>query len=45
MIEINPAGEELRGQPGRKLPPTLLLDVTGDMAAMQDEIFGPVLPV
>jgi coniferyl-aldehyde dehydrogenase len=45
VIEINPAGENLRAQPGRKLPPTLLLDVTSDMAAMQDEIFGPVLPV
>jgi coniferyl-aldehyde dehydrogenase len=45
VIEINPAGEDLRAQAGRKIPPTLLLDVTGDMAAMQDEIFGPVLPV
>jgi coniferyl-aldehyde dehydrogenase len=45
VIEINPASEDLRTQPGRKLPPTLLLDVTSDMAAMQDEIFGPVLPV
>jgi coniferyl-aldehyde dehydrogenase len=45
VIEINPASEDLRAQPGRKLPPTLLLDVTSDMAAMQDEIFGPVLPV
>jgi coniferyl-aldehyde dehydrogenase len=45
VVEINPAGEDVRPQSGRKLPPTLLLDVTNDMAAMQDEIFGPVLPV
>jgi coniferyl-aldehyde dehydrogenase len=40
-----PAAEATRARPSRKLPPTLLLDVTGDMAAMQDEIFGSVLPV
>jgi coniferyl-aldehyde dehydrogenase len=45
VIEINPAGEDLLGQAGRKLPPTLLLGVTDDMAVMQEEIFGPVLPV
>jgi coniferyl-aldehyde dehydrogenase len=29
----------------RKIPPTLVLDVTDDMALMQAEIFGPLLPV
>ncbi|MDX9687082.1 coniferyl aldehyde dehydrogenase [Halopseudomonas formosensis] len=29
----------------RRLPPTLLLDVNDDMRVMQDEIFGPLLPV
>ncbi|MCE5261902.1 MAG: coniferyl aldehyde dehydrogenase [Deltaproteobacteria bacterium] len=29
----------------RKIPPTLVLDITDDMALMQEEIFGPVLPV
>jgi coniferyl-aldehyde dehydrogenase len=29
----------------RQFPPTLLLDVTDDMAVMQEEIFGPLLPV
>ncbi|SDS64543.1 coniferyl-aldehyde dehydrogenase [Halopseudomonas litoralis] len=29
----------------RRLPPTLLLDVTDDMLVMQDEIFGPLLPI
>ncbi len=45
VVEINPADEDLRGQEGRKFAPTLLLDVTDEMTAMQDEIFGPVLPV
>lgn len=30
---------------GRKLVPTLLLDTTPDMAVMQEEIFGPLLPI
>jgi coniferyl-aldehyde dehydrogenase len=29
----------------RKIPPHLLLDVTDDMVVMQNEIFGPLLPV
>lgn len=29
----------------RKFPPTLIVGATDDMAAMQEEIFGPVLPV
>jgi coniferyl-aldehyde dehydrogenase len=29
----------------RKFPPTLVVGATGDMAVMQEEIFGPVLPV
>lgn len=29
----------------RRLPPVLLLDVPDDVKAMQEEIFGPVLPV
>jgi coniferyl-aldehyde dehydrogenase len=29
----------------KKIPPTLVLDVTDDMLLMQEEIFGPILPV
>ncbi|HEY8275800.1 MAG TPA: coniferyl aldehyde dehydrogenase [Methyloceanibacter sp.] len=29
----------------RQFPPVLLLDVTDEMAVMQEEIFGPILPV
>jgi coniferyl-aldehyde dehydrogenase len=45
VVQINPAGESFREQPARKFPPTLLADVTDDMAVMQDEIFGPLLPI
>jgi aldehyde dehydrogenase (NAD+) len=31
--------------PTRFIPPTVLTDVTDDMRVMQEEIFGPVLPV
>jgi coniferyl-aldehyde dehydrogenase len=44
VVEINPGGEA--PQPGsRKLRPTVLLQVTPDMRVMQEEIFGPVLPL
>ena len=29
----------------RKIPPTLVLDVNDDMQLLQEEIFGPILPV
>ena len=45
VVEINPAGEDFRQQPHHRIPPTLILDPTDDMTVMQEEIFGPVLPV
>ena len=45
VIEINPASEDLGPPPRRRFPPTLILDPTDDMLVMQDEIFGPILPV
>jgi acyl-CoA reductase-like NAD-dependent aldehyde dehydrogenase len=40
------AGGGPRGDlPGRFFAPTLLADVTADMAVMREETFGPVLPV
>ena len=45
IIEINPAGEDFSQQEHRKIPPTLILNPTDDMLVMQEEIFGPVLPV
>jgi acyl-CoA reductase-like NAD-dependent aldehyde dehydrogenase len=39
------AGGEARGEPGQFFAPTLLADVTLDMAVMREETFGPVMPV
>jgi coniferyl-aldehyde dehydrogenase len=45
LVEINPAKEDFTQQPHHKIPPTLVLNPTEDMKVMQDEIFGPILPV
>jgi coniferyl-aldehyde dehydrogenase len=45
IVEINPAGEDLRQQPHRRIAPTLILNPTDDMKVMQEEIFGPLLPI
>ena len=45
IVEVNPADEDFRQQPNYKIPPTLVLNPTDDMQVMQDEIFGPVMPV
>lgn len=45
MIEVNPAGEDFANSNQRKMPLTILKNVNDGMAAMQEEIFGPVLPV
>jgi coniferyl-aldehyde dehydrogenase len=44
VVECNPAGEAL-DPAARKLAPTLVLDPTDEMLCMQEEIFGPVLPI
>jgi coniferyl-aldehyde dehydrogenase len=45
VVEIKPEGEDLAQQEHRKIAPTLIIDPTDDMKVMQEEIFGPVLPV
>ncbi len=45
VVEVNPAREDFSQQEHRKIPPTLIIDPTDDMAVMQEEIFGPILPV
>jgi coniferyl-aldehyde dehydrogenase len=50
IVELLPPGEavakaDLSEATSRKLPPTLVLDPTDEMTVMQEEIFGPILPV
>lgn len=45
VIEVNPGNEDFSNTNARKMPLTILKGVTEDMKAMQEEIFGPVLPV
>lgn len=45
IVTINPANEDFSQQEHRKIPPTLILNATDDMQVMQEEIFGPVLPI
>lgn len=42
VIEL---GERLALSRGAKLPPTLVVDPTANLAIMQEEVFGPWLPV
>lgn len=44
IVEINPANEDLAADK-RKLAPTIVINPTEAMIVMQDEIFGPILPV
>ena len=45
IVELNPAGEDFRQQSAHKIPPTLLIDPPEDAVVMQEEIFGPVMPI
>ena len=42
---VNPAKEDFAGSNSRKMPLHILTEVTDDMTVMQEEIFGPILPV
>ncbi|MDB5696891.1 MAG: aldehyde dehydrogenase [Sphingomonas bacterium] len=42
---VNPANEDFGGSNSRKMPLHIVRDVTDDMILMQEEIFGPVLPI
>lgn len=45
IIEINPADEDFEQQEHYKIPPTLLINPNDDLKVMQEEIFGPILPI
>ena len=44
VVEVNPAGEDLRSA-AHKMAPTLLVGAAPGMTVMEEEVFGPVLPV
>ena len=43
--EINPSNEDFSQQEFYKIPPTIVSNTSDDMKIMQEEIFGPLLPV
>ncbi|GAB5453756.1 MAG: coniferyl aldehyde dehydrogenase [Halioglobus sp.] len=46
LIPINPANEDFSAQQGTfKIPPTLIPEPAEDMKVLEDEIFGPLLPI
>ena len=42
---VNPAGEDFAASNSRKMPLHIVRGVTDEMTVMQEEIFGPILPV
>jgi coniferyl-aldehyde dehydrogenase len=45
VIVVNPANEDFSTSNARKMPLHIIRNPTDDMTVMQEEIFGPVLPV
>jgi len=45
VVELNSAGENFAESHLHRLPPSLILDVSEEMTVMQEEIFGPLLPI
>ncbi|MBX2801451.1 MAG: coniferyl aldehyde dehydrogenase [Myxococcales bacterium] len=43
LVEVNPSSE--RFDEGRKMAPVIVQDATDEMLVLQEEIFGPILPV
>ena len=44
-VTINPANEDFGDNPTQKIAPTLVINPGDDAICMQDEIFGPILPI
>jgi len=42
---VNPAGEDFTSANGRKMPLHIIRGATDEMTVMQEEIFGPLLPI
>lgn len=44
-LTLNPANESFENNSAQKVPPTLIINPEDDALCMQDEIFGPLLPI
>ncbi len=45
IVEVNPGNEDFSKQNTNKMPLTLIRNPTDEMTVMQEEIFGPILPI
>lgn len=46
IMSVNPAGEDFDAHKDqRKIPPTLIINPHDDMQVMEEELFGPLLPI
>lgn len=45
VVEVNPANEDFASSNSNKMPLYLVRNPTDEMKVMQEEIFGPVLPI
>ncbi len=45
IVVVNPAGEDFAAANSRKMPLHIIRGATDEMTVMQDEIFGPLLPI
>ncbi len=45
IVVVNPAGESLGAGNARKMPLHIIRNASDDMKVMQEEIFGPLLPI
>ncbi|MBT4523209.1 MAG: coniferyl aldehyde dehydrogenase [Halieaceae bacterium] len=46
VIPINPSNEDFSEQPTtHKIPPTLVIEPADDLKLMEEELFGPLLPI
>ncbi|WP_188054823.1 coniferyl aldehyde dehydrogenase [Sphingosinithalassobacter sp. CS137] len=45
IVTVNPGNEDFAASNARKMPLTIIRNATDEMTVMQEELFGPVLPV
>jgi len=45
VIALNPGDEDFSQQPHHKMVPHIVVNASDDMLVMQDEVFGPILPL